>query len=113
MEYIPWSGSGERFWEWLSENRSRAIVLGILIVVPIVAWQYSLSAGARRHMDGYAKIQELGGIVGWDQANQVYGVNLSGAAIGDEEMELLASFEEFSGFNLDHTNVTDAGLAHF
>jgi len=110
-ENIPWTGSGDRFWEWLAENRTRAIVLGILIVVPFIAWQYSVSLRARQQLDAYTKIQELGGKIGWDRDNQWYGVDFSGMSVGDDEVAMLASFPEFTSLNFSHTNMTDAGLA--
>src|SRR5262249_51638098 len=81
------------------------------IVVPFIAWQYSVSLRARQQLDAYTKIQELGGKIGWDRDNQWYGVDFSGMSVGDDEVAMLASFPEFTSLNFSHTNMTDAGLA--
>jgi hypothetical protein len=112
-ENIPWAASGDRFWEWLSENRTRAIVLAVLVVVPVLAWQYSVMSRARDQVDGYKKIQAMGGIIGWDRDNQWYGANFSGQEIGDGDLAVVASFEEFTSLNFSHTQITNAGLSHF
>jgi Leucine-rich repeat (LRR) protein len=77
-------------------------------------WSGHDSNRRRLQHEAFAKLQRVGAVFGWDGIDKFYGVNLRGRDAGDQELALVAVFNDdhFQHVDVSRTRLTDAGLRH-
>lgn len=102
--------SGPRFnWDWVSQRQGTVTFLVVLAILALIAWNVQKRQGQRARLEALARIEELGGAMGWDGRYTFYGVNFHRRPVGDEALELLEPFDLQNVF-AEGTRVTGAGL---
>lgn len=97
---------------WLDANRGVVIAILCVFVGMLVFWAFVRSDKHKRQAATRARIEQLGGKIGWDGDNHYYGAVLNGRTLGDTEVALLPVFDGFLFVDLDRSRVTDEGLRH-
>jgi hypothetical protein len=98
--------------DWVQRHRRTLFLIAVLLAGALIFWQVLRAEKARKQHEAVARIQELGGTVGWDGDDSFYGVNFSNCPVGDKELALVGVFDDFDHVSAGGTRITDAGLRH-
>jgi Zn-dependent protease len=110
------SGAGWTSSHWHQRRAARPrgtrIAVAVLVAIVVVVWIGMRVDRRRQRREAFARLEKLGAVAGWDEADRYYGFSFQGTGIGDSELPWIELFDEVEHIDLSGTRVTNEGLRH-